>query len=348
MALKTASITKAYPLDSSTPIEFDDDGLPIYDRAYYARDLRRVISLAVTDGVFPDYGDELAVTVSGGTWGVGTGAAIAAGLLVPVEERQEIIDQADIPTGSYAFLIVAGRFDSALNDGAVYARVVEQPTYAPVRTESTWELVLARVDWRGTLTDLRLDNAMCGPVSPVMQPDTESFMLELKTAVSQFNLNVGEVEALPPMTQPTVAVRRPEQAGGDVYVDFGIPRGAPGEPGEDGDAAPTMYVQDSEPPRKAGNVWMVDDMSTDPHQIAAIRVFEADGLWPSPSTWPEADLPPGGRDAWVDHVLSASLFAGSVAGGGNTVTLGEGVPVSPGSPGDIYIDMSTGEAYVDA
>ena len=47
-------------------------------------------------------------------------------------------------------------------------------------------------------------------------------------------------------------------------------------------------------------------------------------------------------------MLSASLFAGSVAGGGNTVTLGEGVPTAPGSPGDVYIDMSTGEAYVDA
>lgn len=343
----TVSIKTAYPMDSVVT-ETDDDGLPVYDRAYNAADLRRYMRLAVTDGVWPDHLDELAVTLSGGTWGVGAGAAMAAGLLIPVDEAVQVVAQSEIPTGSYAFVIVAARFDSGYRDGAVYARIVEQPTYSPVRTESTWELVLARVDWRGTVTDLRLDNAMCGPVSPVMQPDTESFMLELRTAVSQFNLNVGTVEALPPMTQPTVVVRRPEQAGGDVYVDFGIPRGAPGEPGEDGDAAPTMYVQDAEPPRKAGNVWMVDDMSTDPHQITAIRVFEADGLWPSSSTWPEADLPPGGRDAWVDHVLSASLFAGSVAGGGNTVTLGEGVPTAPGSPGDVYIDMSTGEAYVDA
>ena len=347
MALKTASITKAYPLDSSTPIEFDDDGLPIYDRAYYARDLRRVISLAVTDGVFPDYGDELAVTVSGGTWGVGTGAAIAAGLLVPVEERQEIIDQSDIPTGSYAFIIVAGRFDSALNDGAIYARVIEQPTYSPVRTESTWELVLARVDWRGTMTDLRLDNAMCGPVSPVMQPDTESFMLELKTAVSQFNLNVGEVVGLASGMTPTVSVRKPEQAGGDVYIDFGIPRGSPGLPGKDGDTAPTVYVQEDEPPRKAGNVWFVDDASSVPHVITSLLVYESGGLYPGAGVFPDADVYPGGSGGWVSHVMSPVLSPGSGGGGGSgaSITVGEGEPTDH-TPAGLYIDSETGDLWV--
>ena len=112
--------------------------------------------------------------------------------------------------------------------------------------------------------------------------DTDSFMAELKTAVSQFNLNVGEVEALPSGTKPTVAVRKPAVAGGEVYIDIGIPRGAPGAPGEDGDRAPTVYVEpEGEGPRRSlGAVWLVEDRGRDPHEITAIRVFETGGLYP--------------------------------------------------------------------
>ena len=237
MAVRTVSITGVYPMDSKV-VELDDDGLPVYDRAYNASDLRKFMSLSVTDGVFADYLDELTPRQSGGQWSVSAGAAMAGGLLIPVDEPVAVVDQADIGSGQYAYICVAARFDSSLRDGAVYARISDSSSEQPVRTESVHELVLARVDWRGTMTDLRMDNDMCGPVTAVCQPDTDSFMAELYTAVSQFNLNIGDVVAGPVGSDPEVVVRKPDEAGGDVYIDFKLPKGVKGETGATGAQGP--------------------------------------------------------------------------------------------------------------
>ena len=50
MAIATNQITTVYPMDSVVT-EVDSDGLPLYDRAYNASDLRTFMSLFVTDGV---------------------------------------------------------------------------------------------------------------------------------------------------------------------------------------------------------------------------------------------------------------------------------------------------------
>lgn len=240
MAITTTSLTKVYPMDSGPePIAIDEEtSTPIYDREYNAADLRRFMGLAVTDGVFTDHLDELAVTRDAGEWRVGAGAAMVRGLLVPVDEAVPVLLQSDVPSGSYAFVIVAGRFDSALRDGAVYAVVQQSPEYEPVRTDSLWELVLARVDWRGTATDYRLDNAMCGAAAPVLASDTDSFVLDLRTAVSQFDLAVGTVEELPPDSDPYVEITKPEDGPGQTVMDFGIPQGPTGATGPTGPQGP--------------------------------------------------------------------------------------------------------------
>lgn len=308
MAVQTNRILTVYPMDSDVT-EFDSDGLPVYDRGYNASDLRTFMRLSVTDGVWPDYLDELTPVQEDGSWYVSAGAAMAGGLLIPVGERVKVCDQADVSTGQYAYLCVAARFDSALRDGAVYARLSSSASEQPERTDSVHELILARVDWRGTMTDLRLDNSMCGPVTAVAQPDTESFMAELSTAVSQFNLNVGTVSSLPSGTTPTVTVRKPVEAGGEVYIDFGIPKGATGEPGRDGESAPTCYVapDSEEPPRVYGNVWFVDNKST--HTITDLKCYETDRVYPGDAVYPDRDLYPGGTGQWVSHKLAQSIIA---------------------------------------
>lgn len=357
MSISTKSLKSVFPMDSDWELDDDgqvrldaDTGLPVADRAYNASDLRRVIASYVTDGVVTDWGDELVVTVEGGSVYVGTGTAFANGLLVDVTERAKVADLSDIQTGSYLFAVIQARFDQPSRDALVTARVEQSASAEMTRNESVWELALARVDWRGNVSDLRMNEAYCGPVSAVVPVDTDSFMAELKTAVSQFNLNVGDVTTLPSGTEPTVVVRKPEQAGGDVYIDFGIPRGAPGEPGRDGDSAPTMYVQDGEPPRVAGNVWMVDDDSTSPHAITAVRVYEMSELYPGSAAFPGEGTFPGGSGAWEDHVFSLSLFPGSGGSGGNPganlVTLSDGAPTEPGASGDVHVNIETGEAYV--
>ena len=313
---KVTSLTAVYPMDSKPPT-MGSDGIPVYDRAYNAGDLREVMRAFITDGVFTAMGDGLAVTEEAGTWSVGAGAAMANGLYIPVTAAAEVIDQSEIGTGEYAYVIVAGRFDTDYRDGAIYSSLSSSPTYTPVRSPSTWELVLARIDWRGALTDYRLDNRMCGPAAPFEEIDTEDFMRQLQTAVSQFNLNVGTVSSLPSGSTPVVTVRKPTEAGGEVYIDFGIPRGAPGRDGADGDSAPTLYVRkaDDEPPRVYGNVWMVDEGEEDTgHTIVGLRSYETHKVYPGSRTFPSKSLFPGGTGQWVPHQISADLIAPAGAG----------------------------------
>ena len=303
MSLQTTSVKYVYPMDSGEPTF--QGGKPVYDRKYNASDLRTFMALAVTDGVWTDFLDELTPTLEGGSWYVGPGAAMAGGLLIPVDESCKVCDQSDITTGQYAYLCVAARFDSALRDGAVYARLSASASEQPVRTESVHELILARVDWRGTMTDLRMDNAMCGPVTAVAQPDTESFMASLYTAISQFNLNVGEVESLPSGSTPTVTVRKPVEAGGEVYVDFGIPRGAPGEPGQ---SAPGVYVQEERPAEPGeGSVWM--GTNPDTRQIEQIEVYELTGTYPD-EVYPD-EAYPDGTIRWQAYTIDPALVTGA-------------------------------------
>ena len=308
MAIAVNQITTVYPMDSVVT-GVDDDGLPLYDRAYNASDLRTFMSLFVTDGVWTDYLDELTPVRQGGSWYVGAGAAMADGLLIPVDEQQRVIDQSDITTGQYAYICVAAQFDSTKRCGETYARLSASASEQPVRTESVHELILARVDWRGTMTDLRMDNAMCGPVTAVCQPDTDSFMSSLKTAVDQFNLNVGTVTTLPSGSTPEVTVRKPVEAGGEVFIDFGIPMGATGEPGRDGESAPTCYISpdSEEPPRVYGNVWFVDNKQT--HTITDLKCYETDRVYPGDSVYPDQYLFPGGTGQWVSHKLAPSIIA---------------------------------------
>lgn len=197
MALREKSIKKAYPLDSSpSPVSFDENGAPVYDREYNASDIRKTYARYFSDGVFTAVGEKLLVKRSGGTWYVHPGSAMCAGLRIDLDERTPVVDQADITPGKYAYVCVEARFDLPLNDGHVYARLSSSPTERPVRTASNHEVILARINWDGAITDLRLDNGYCGPVRFLFDVDTDNFVDALETKLGQFDLSVGLVEAL--------------------------------------------------------------------------------------------------------------------------------------------------------
>lgn len=307
MALLTHSYTLVVPMDSAE-LSVDSDGLPVYDRPYNASDIRSMLTRMMTDGVFPNDQTELLPYSQGGAWYVGAGSAIVGGLYVPVSAAVKVADQTDIPTGQYLYICLAGRFDMATRDGAVYARLSSNSAEMPTRTESVHELILARVDWRGTMTDYRADTSRCGFVNAVNEIDTDSFMAELKTAVDQFNLNVGTVSTLPPGSTPSVVVRKPEVAGEPVYIDFGIPRGPQGEKGQDGSREPALWIRpESDPPTMhPDDVWLVDDKTT--HVISAIKAAEVDSIYPANTLYPGASTYPGGTMQWVDHTLAADLI----------------------------------------
>lgn len=245
MALREKSIKKAYPLDSSaSPVSFDENGAPVYDREYNASDIRKTYARYFSDGVFTAVGEKLLVKRAGGTWYVHPGSAMCAGLRIDLDERTPVVDQADITPGKYAYVCVEARFDSALNDGHVYARLSSSPTERPVRTASNHEVILARINWDGAITDLRLDNGYCGPVRFLFDVDTDNFVDALETKLGQFDLSVGLVEALSPDERPYVMVTKPAEPGDPTVVGFGLPqgptgpKGATGATGPKGDAGP--------------------------------------------------------------------------------------------------------------
>ena len=239
MALREKSIKKAYPLDSSaSPVSFDENGAPVYDREYNASDIRKTYARYFSDGVFTAVGEKLLVKRAGGTWYVHPGSAMCAGLRIDLDERTPVVDQADITPGKYAYVCVEARFDSALNDGHVYARLSSSPTERPVRTASNHEVILARINWDGAITDLRLDNGYCGPVRFLFDVDTDNFVDALETKLGQFDLSVGLVEALSPDERPYVTVTKPAEPGDPTVVGFGLPQGPTGPKGATGATGP--------------------------------------------------------------------------------------------------------------
>lgn len=305
MAATTTSIKTVFPMDSVVE-STRPDGLPVYDRPYNASDLREVAMRYVTDGLCTDYLDELLPSLSDGTWSVGAGAAVAHGLLIRMPEARAVIGQADIGQYRYAHIVLAARFSTALRDGALYAVVTTSPDYVPVRDSSTWELVLATVDWRGSMTDRRLERAYCGAVAPVVPVDTDSFIASLKTALSQFDVSVGEVSTLPGGAAARVSVRKPTRAGEPVCIDFGIPRGAPGQDGADG--VSRVSVGSEEPEMVDGAVWFHEPDSTS-KVVDELRVLETVPVYPDTGVFPDTGAYPDGRGAWVRHRLSADLIA---------------------------------------
>lgn len=231
MAVTPKSITDAYPLDSVIE-RLDDDGLPVYDRAYNAETLRSVMRVLLRDGVVGDYGEELAVTADGSGVYVGPGCLIADGLQAILRERVKVVDRSDIAAGRYCFVVAAARFDSAYRDVQVTASVTASQEYEPVRTASRYEIVLARVDWRGAVRDLRPDPKYCGIASPFAPLDTSTFTAALDGALRNFDVRAGKTTTTAPGTQAAVTVRKVEGEG--AYLDMSIPRGDRGERGEPG------------------------------------------------------------------------------------------------------------------
>ena len=93
--------------------------------------------------------------------------------------------------------------------------------------------------------------------------------------------------------------------GGDVYIDFGIPRGAKGDEGQ---SAPGLYIQEDRPSIPAeGTIWMGTDPST--RQIEHIEAYEVTGTYPG-EVYP-GEVYPGGNAQWSAYTINPALIAGS-------------------------------------
>ena len=229
--MKTTTITNGFPFDSEWSGE-DKDGLPIGDRQYYADDLRRAMKTMLHDGVIADYGQEMAVTCDTTGVKVAPGSAIADGILFALRETANPMARAELATGHYYFVVAAVRFDLAYRDVELTVVDIQTPEYEPVRTASRHEIVLARVDWRGAVRDLRPDPKYCGFASPFAPLDTSTFTTTLDEALRNFDVKSGKTTTTAPGTQAAVTVRKVEGEGS--YIDVSVPRGDRGEQGPAG------------------------------------------------------------------------------------------------------------------
>lgn len=229
--MKTTTITNGFPFDSEWSGE-DKDGLPIGDRQYYADDLRRAMKTMLHDGVIADYGQEMAVTCDTTGVRVAPGSAIADGILFDLRETASPMARAELATGHYYFVVAAVRFDLAYRDVELTVVDIQTPEYEPVRTASRHEIVLARVDWRGAVRDLRPDPKYCGFASPFAPLDTSTFTATLDEALRNFDVKTGKTTTTAPGTQAAVTVRKVEGEGS--YIDVSLPRGDRGPEGPAG------------------------------------------------------------------------------------------------------------------
>ena len=229
--MKTTTITNGFPFDSEWSGE-DKDGLPIGDRQYYADDLRRAMKTMLHDGVIADYGQEMAVTCDTTGVKVAPGSAIADGILFDLRETANPMARAELATGHYYFVVAAVRFDLAYRDVELTVVDIQTPEYEPVRTASRHEIVLARVDWRGAVRDLRPDPKYCGFASPFAPLDTSTFTTTLDEALRNFDVKTGKTVTTAPGTQAAVTVRKVDGEGS--YIDVSVPRGDRGPEGPAG------------------------------------------------------------------------------------------------------------------
>lgn len=103
-----------------------------------------------------------------------------------------------------------------------------------------------------------------------------------------------------------------------------------------------ITIGPNEPPgASAGAIWFQTDQDA-PGTIVAIKVYGGGGaLYPSPITFPSSTAFPGSSGgSWTEYTFGTSATAA------NLVTLGTAEPTSAGSDGDVYVNMTTGEAYL--
>lgn len=193
----------SFPWDSIVS-RLDDDGYPVYDRAYKAEDLREVYSTFFSNGVFDGSpapflvtpGSGMNVTVSPGKCHINGAVGYESStrtVAITASTSQPRIDTVVLRWDS--------RRDYRLIDlYVVTGTAADTPTRpALTRTDEIWELGIADIYVaQGTstitparITDTRLQTARCGIVAPFAEFDTTGLFNQIQNAI---DTNIAELE----------------------------------------------------------------------------------------------------------------------------------------------------------
>lgn len=188
---------QSYPF-TSKKVGYDEDGMPLYDRAVDSEFLRKVYACYFSDGVFYDQSDRLQVVADTGMQvKVSPGCVHIQGAIgIEPNQRTLVVQAAD---DQDRIDTVVARLDLSLDVRSIDLYIVKgTPAESPqapamTRDSTTWELGLANLFVaknvstisQQRITDTRLDTARCGQVGAPVQPpfDTEAYFTQLEAAI---------------------------------------------------------------------------------------------------------------------------------------------------------------------
>ena len=188
---------KSYPFTSQ--VTYDEQGLPLYDRAVDSEFLRSVFAAYFSDGIF--YKPTNALQVVAGTGmqvQVNPGICHIRGAMgIETDTRTLTVEEAD---ASPRIDTVVARLDLSLAVRSIELYVVKGTAAATpqrpalTRDSTTWELGLADIAvaanqstiTQSSITDTRLDTERCGVVAQTIGSlDTAPYFAQLTTAIAE-------------------------------------------------------------------------------------------------------------------------------------------------------------------
>lgn len=188
---------KSYPFTSE--VTYDDEGLPLYDRAVDSAFLRKVYAQYFSDGVFYKPTNSLQVVADTGMQvAVEPGACHIRGAIGIEETRRTLVVQASEELDRIDTVVARLDDTRAVRNIDLYvvkgtAAVSPQPP-ALTRDATVWEIGLGNLFvakntqtiTQQRITDTRLDTDRCGiVVTPVGDFDTAPYFAQLQAAISQ-------------------------------------------------------------------------------------------------------------------------------------------------------------------
>ncbi len=180
-----------FPLDSH--VDYDEDGIPVLDRAVTSEPMRRLIKSLFSDGVLPDDSTNLQVTTASDmNVTVLPGFAICDGCLKLEEEERTLAVQAADSTYDRIDSVVLRLNDNDSTRECDFYIVTGTPSSTPshpdlTREGSIYEIALADifVGSRSTrvtadkITDTRYNTERCGVISSISKFDTSTLNQQL-------------------------------------------------------------------------------------------------------------------------------------------------------------------------
>lgn len=194
---------KSYPFTSQ--VTYDEQGLPLYDRAVDSAFLRRVFAQYFSDGVFYQPTSALQVAMGSGMQvTVNPGCCHIRGAIGLEDARRSLVLQAAESLDRIDRVVV--RLDLSLAVRGIELAVRKGvPATAPkppdlVRDATTWELCLANVLVaknvstlsQQCITDTRLDTGVCGVVAQTIGAlDTAPYFTQLQATLDELRAAIN-------------------------------------------------------------------------------------------------------------------------------------------------------------